>query len=86
MKSATGVVRRVDDLGRVVIPKEIRRTLSITEDDAVEIFVDSEGEIILRKYQPGCLFCGGMEHLRKHANGKAVCLNCINSLIEVSPC
>jgi len=49
---ATGVVRRIDDLGRVVIPKEIRRTLRIKEGDPLEIFTDKEGEVILKKYSP----------------------------------
>jgi AbrB family transcriptional regulator (stage V sporulation protein T) len=49
---ATGIVRRIDDLGRVVIPKEIRRTLRIREGDPLEIFVDREGEVILKKYSP----------------------------------
>ena len=49
---ATGIVRRIDDLGRVVIPKEIRRTLRIREADPLEIFTDREGEIILKKYSP----------------------------------
>ena len=49
---ATGIVRRIDDLGRVVVPKEIRRTLRIREGDPLEIFTDREGEIILKKYSP----------------------------------
>ena len=49
---ATGIVRRIDDLGRVVIPKEIRRTLKIREGDPLEIFVDRDGEVILKKYSP----------------------------------
>lgn len=49
---ATGIVRRIDDLGRVVIPKEIRRTLRIREGDPLEIFTDREGEVILKKYSP----------------------------------
>ncbi|MBO8157671.1 MAG: stage V sporulation protein T [Bacillaceae bacterium] len=49
---ATGIVRRIDDLGRVVVPKEIRRTLRIREGDPLEIFVDREGEVILKKYSP----------------------------------
>ena len=49
---ATGIVRRIDDLGRVVIPKEIRRTLRIKEGTPMEIFTDREGEIILKKYSP----------------------------------
>ena len=50
---ATGIVRRIDDLGRIVIPKEIRRTLRIREGDPLEIFTDREGEIILKKYLKG---------------------------------
>ena len=49
---ATGIVRRIDDLGRVVIPKEIRKTLRIREGDPLEIFTDHEGGIVLRKYSP----------------------------------
>ena len=49
---ATGIVRRIDDLGRVVVPKEIRRTLRIREGDPMEIFTNREGEIILKKYSP----------------------------------
>lgn len=49
---ATGIVRRIDDLGRVVVPKEIRRTLRIREGDPLEIFTDAEGMIILKKYSP----------------------------------
>ena len=49
---ATGVVRRIDDLGRVVIPKEIRKTLRIKEGDPLEIFTDREGQVILKKYSP----------------------------------
>jgi len=52
LMKATGIVRRIDDLGRVVIPKEIRRTLRIREGDPLEIFVDREGEVILKKYSP----------------------------------
>jgi AbrB family transcriptional regulator (stage V sporulation protein T) len=52
MVKATGIVRRIDDLGRVVIPKEIRRTLRIREGDPLEIYVDHEGEVILKKYSP----------------------------------
>ena len=49
---ATGIVRRIDDLGRIVIPKEIRRTLHIRESDPLEIFTDREGQVILKKYSP----------------------------------
>ena len=49
---ATGIVRRIDELGRVVIPKEIRRTLRIREGDPLEIFTDHDGEVVLKKYSP----------------------------------
>lgn len=55
MKS-TGIVRKVDELGRIVLPIELRRTLDIAEKDSLEIYVDNDS-IILRKYQPACIFC-----------------------------
>jgi len=71
---ATGIVRKMDELGRVVIPVELRRTLNIGEKDALEIFVMGE-QIVLRKYTPGCLLCGSFDQL--HAiEGKQVCLEC----------
>ena len=70
---ATGIVRRIDDLGRVVIPKEIRRTLRIREGDSLEIFTDREGEIILKKYSP----IGEMSHFAKdYAESLAGTLGC----------
>jgi transcriptional pleiotropic regulator of transition state genes len=63
MKS-TGVVRRVDELGRIVIPMELRRTLNIGEKDPLEIFV-AEDMIILKKYTPGCIFCGSVENVQQ---------------------
>ena len=81
MKKATGIVRKIDDLGRVVIPRELRRTMAIREGDALEIFVDSEGEIILKKYLPGCAFCNNVEHLWGH-RGKWICQTCVDALAE----
>ena len=60
---ATGIVRKVDELGRIVIPRELRRTLGINEKDPVEIYTDGKG-IILRKYAPGCAFCGSVNGIR----------------------
>lgn len=71
---ATGIVRKIDDLGRIVIPREIRRTLQIREDDPMEIFVDGDS-IIFRKYQPGCVFCGSLDHLVE-INDVPVCGSC----------
>ena len=66
MKS-TGIVRKVDELGRIVLPIEIRRTMNIDKCDAVEIFVDEE-KIVLKKYQPACIFCGNTIHLTIYHN------------------
>ena len=77
MKS-TGIVRKVDELGRVVIPIELRRTLGIDVKDALEIYVDEE-KIILKKYEPACIFCGNASNL-KHFQGRAVCQNCIDEM------
>ena len=63
MKS-TGIIRRVDELGRVVLPIEIRRILDIEERDPLEIFLD-EDRIVLRKLQPTCIFCGAEEDLQE---------------------
>ena len=67
---ATGIVRRIDDLGRVVIPKEIRRTMRIREGDPLEIFTDREGEVILKKYSPS-------SELSQFAGEYADCANTI---------
>jgi transcriptional pleiotropic regulator of transition state genes len=76
---STGMTRPVDQLGRVVIPKEVRKTLDIQEDrDRLEIFVDEEN-IILRKYKRGCIICGETEGLKKVWD-KDICLGCINEI------
>lgn len=72
---ATGIVRKVDELGRVVLPVELRRTLDIEEKDALEIFVDEE-TIILKKYEPACIFCGNAKEITKF-KGKNICPHCI---------
>ncbi|NLO89813.1 MAG: AbrB/MazE/SpoVT family DNA-binding domain-containing protein [Clostridia bacterium] len=74
MIKSTGIVRKVDELGRVVIPIELRRTLGIEEKDALEIYVDKES-IILKKYEPACVFCGNAENVQ-HFKGKNVCREC----------
>lgn len=76
---ATGMVRNVDNLGRVVIPKEIRRTLGIDELDPVEIFVDGD-KVVLRKYQPGCYTCGSVESEVEHFYGHIICHKCIKDI------
>ncbi|MDR0920194.1 MAG: AbrB/MazE/SpoVT family DNA-binding domain-containing protein [Oscillospiraceae bacterium] len=73
MKS-TGIVRKVDELGRIVIPIEIRRVLDIAEKDPVEIFTEGES-LILKKYRISCVFCGSNENLNDF-KGKSVCADC----------
>ena len=75
MMKSTGIVRKVDELGRVVIPIELRRTLGIGEKDALEIYVDGE-RIVLKKYEPACIFCGQAEEII-HFKGKNICPSCI---------
>jgi transcriptional pleiotropic regulator of transition state genes len=77
---STGVVRKVDELGRIVLPVELRRTLNIDTKDPVEIYVDDE-EIILKKYEPACIFCGEAEDTREF-KGKLVCTNCLEKMEE----
>lgn len=77
MKS-TGIIRKVDELGRIVLPIELRRTLDIAERDSLEIFV-SDDTIILKKHQPTCVFCNGSRGITSF-RGKNVCANCIASL------
>ena len=84
---ATGVVRRIDDLGRIVIPKEIRRTLRIKEGDPLEIFTDREGQVILKKYSPiGELseFATGYAETLSKATGHIACITDKDSVIAVS--
>ncbi|MBE6530918.1 MAG: AbrB/MazE/SpoVT family DNA-binding domain-containing protein [Ruminococcaceae bacterium] len=77
MKS-TGIVRKVDELGRIVLPIEIRKVMDIKVKDAIEIFTDSD-QIILQKYQPSCIFCGNADNVI-YFNGKRVCADCIEKL------
>ncbi|MCK8817085.1 AbrB/MazE/SpoVT family DNA-binding domain-containing protein [Natroniella sulfidigena] len=77
MKS-TGIVRKVDELGRVVIPIELRRTLNIENKDALEIYVDKE-KIILKKYQPACIFCNNADNITNF-KGKNICPECLEEM------
>lgn len=77
MKS-TGIVRKVDELGRIVLPIEMRRTLDIAEKDTLEIFVEGES-IILRKYQNSCVFCDSVRNITDF-KGRCVCADCIDKL------
>ncbi len=77
MKS-TGIVRKIDDLGRIVLPMELRRHMHIAPGDEMEIFVDGN-MIILEKYDPTCIFCGGTDTLVE-LEGKSVCKACRKKL------
>ncbi len=79
MKS-TGIVRKIDELGRIVLPKEIRNTFGISEKDPVEIYTDDD-KIVLVKYQPSCIFCGNAEDVI-YFGGKRVCRACIEKMKE----
>ena len=80
MKS-TGIVRRVDELGRIVLPIELRRTLNIAEKDSLEIYVDG-ASIMLKKYQPACIFCDNAKDIHVF-KGKNICAHCLKELLEV---
>ena len=75
---ATGIIRRVDELGRVVIPIEIRNQFNIVEKDQIEVYVD-DSAIILKKYEPNCIFCGNTENLVEYKD-KLVCDKCSSEL------
>ena len=77
MKS-TGIVRKVDELGRIVLPIELRRTMDIAEKDAIESYVDG-ASIILRKSEPTCIFCGDAKNVINY-RGKNICPNCLKEM------
>lgn len=79
---STGIVRRLDDLGRVVLPKELRRTLNMEEGQPLEIFVDGEN-IILRKYAPGCTLCGHVDTpIVNLYPQKPICTGCVEVIVN----
>ncbi|MBR1778962.1 MAG: AbrB/MazE/SpoVT family DNA-binding domain-containing protein [Clostridia bacterium] len=75
---ATGVVRPIDNLGRIVLPIELRRIMNLNEKDLLEIFVE-ENRIVLEKYQRSCIFCGSNENVIEYRD-KTVCKDCIKQL------
>ena len=74
----TGMIRQIDELGRITLPIELRRTLDIEEHDSIEISMEDDA-IVLRKYEPSCTFCGGTRDLRS-LRGKNVCRSCREAL------
>ena len=81
MKS-TGIIRKLDELGRVVIPIELRNKFNLSEKDPLEIYVDGTS-IILKKYESNCIFCGKSEKLKEFKD-KQICSNCLNKLTAIS--
>lgn len=79
MKS-TGIIRRVDELGRIVLPIELRRMLDIGERDELEIYIEND-HIILQKFEPACIFCGSARSLVNYC-GKNVCRSCIQAMAK----
>lgn len=77
MKS-TGVVRKVDELGRIVLPISIRQTMDINEKDPLEIFID-DNRIILQKYHPACVFCNNADRI-VYFNNKRICQDCLEKI------
>lgn len=73
-----GVVRRVDELGRIVLPAELRRSLDISDRDELEIYVERD-RIVLQKFEPSCVFCGSSRDLVVY-RGKQICKSCIESM------
>jgi transcriptional pleiotropic regulator of transition state genes len=77
---STGIVRKIDELGRIVIPKELRTTLNIEDRAPLEIFV-KDNYIMLQKHEPSCVFCGSSDNISEF-KGKNVCKSCINEIAE----
>ena len=77
---ATGIVRRVDELGRIVIPMELRRTMQIAIYDEIETYVNGD-QIVLKKYQPPCVFCDNVDKLIVFS-GKRICNECLEKLVK----
>ena len=75
---ATGIIRNIDELGRIVIPKEIRKKMDIQSDQPIEIYVDDD-KIILCKYSPSCVFCGSNEDVVDF-KGKKICQGCLDEI------
>ncbi len=81
MLKSIGMVRKVDELGRIVLPIELRRTMNIDIKDSMEIYTDGE-RVVLQKYEPGCVFCDNMDGVLLNYAGKKICSACIQNLRE----
>lgn len=78
---ATGIVRPIDDLGRIVLPIELRKAMNINRRDLLEIFVD-DSSIILKKYDKSCVFCGNIENIHDF-KGHSVCNKCLSEISKI---
>ncbi len=76
--NSVGVVRNIDDLGRIVLPRELRGTLEIPKKCSLEFYLDDE-IIVIKKYQPGCIFCGDVDDVVKY-KGKNICSTCLTEM------
>jgi transcriptional pleiotropic regulator of transition state genes len=77
---ATGYVRKLDSLGRIVLPKSLRKELSISEGDDIEMYVDDDGNVVLDKYVPRCVFCDMARSDVINFKGKVICSECLNNM------
>ena len=82
MMKSLGIVRKVDELGRIVLPIELRRKFDIEVKDSLEIYTEGDS-IILKKYEPACIFCGGATSVVNY-NGKNICPDCIKKLQDLA--
>lgn len=78
MLKSTGIVRQVDELGRITLPIELRRTLEINEKDSLEIFVEGS-TIVLKKYEPSCMFCGNARNIISYKD-RNICADCLEEI------
>ena len=78
--TSTGIVRGIDSVGRFVLPIELRRTLDIDDNDSLEIFVE-DNTIILKKYQPACIFCNNARDVSTY-KGKNICVDCLRDIAK----
>ena len=81
MLKSTGIVRRLDELGRIVLPIDLRRKMDVCDRDSLEIYTDGD-MIVLKKYQPSCVFCSNAGNLTVY-NGKNICSECLEAFAEL---
>lgn len=85
MLKSVGIVRKIDELGRLVIPKETRVLFDIKAETPLEFFVDDKkNQIVIQVYEPGCIFCGTLENTVAHKSGRMMCKNCIVKMLEIA--